>query len=37
MNYKIITKYIKNSTFEIPDSKLYFNLANDINKYRINT
>ena len=36
MNYKIITKYIKISTFEIPDSKIYFNLANDINNYRIN-
>ena len=24
MNYKIITKYIKNSTFEIPDSKINY-------------
>ena len=36
MNYKIVTKYIKSSTFEIPDSKIYFNLANDINNYKIN-
>ena len=35
MNYKIVTKYIKVQLLK-SQTKIYFNLANDINNYRIN-
>ena len=34
MNYKIITKYIRDLSFEIIDSKTYFLIEKDIKNYR---
>jgi len=34
MSYKILTKYIKDLTFEIPEAKLYFLLEKNIKNYR---
>ena len=34
MSYKIITKYIKDVSFEIPEAKSYFLLENNIKNYR---
>tara|TARA_Y100001970_G_scaffold183814_1_gene223559 strand:+ start:3417 stop:3839 length:423 start_codon:yes stop_codon:yes gene_type:complete len=34
MNYKIVTKYIKDLSFEIADSKTYFLIEKDIKNYR---
>tara|TARA_B100001996_G_scaffold292829_1_gene233031 strand:+ start:2152 stop:2574 length:423 start_codon:yes stop_codon:yes gene_type:complete len=34
MNYKILTKYIKDLSFEIPEAKSYFLLENNIKNYR---
>jgi len=34
MNYKILTKYIKDLSFEIPEAKSYFLLENSIKNYR---
>ena len=36
MNYKIISKYIKDLKFEIPNSKVYFLLSKNISNYKIN-
>ena len=34
MSHKILTKYIKDLTFEIPEAKSYFLLENNIKNYR---
>ena len=34
MNYKIVTKYIKDLSFEIPEAKSYFLLEKNIKKYK---
>tara|TARA_B100000287_G_C20134323_1_gene583534 strand:- start:99 stop:521 length:423 start_codon:yes stop_codon:yes gene_type:complete len=34
MSYKILTKYIKDLSFEIPEAKSYFLLENNIKNYR---
>ena len=34
MSYKILTKYVKDLTFEIPEAKLYFLLEKNIKNYR---
>ena len=34
MSYKILTKYIKDLSFEIPDSKSYFLLEKNIQNYK---
>ena len=36
MNYKIVTKYIKNIDFNIPDPKTYFLIEKNIRNYKIN-
>ena len=36
MNYKIIGKYIKNLSFNIPNPKTFFLLSKDISNYKIN-
>ena len=36
MNYKIIGKYIKDIHFNIPNTKTFFLLSKDIEKYKIN-
>tara|TARA_B100001057_G_C22720117_1_gene899366 strand:+ start:355 stop:774 length:420 start_codon:yes stop_codon:yes gene_type:complete len=36
MNYKIISKYIKNLDFKIPDSEIYSSLSKEIPNYKIN-
>ncbi len=36
MNYKIIGKYIKDLHFNIPNTKTFFLLSKDIEKYKIN-
>ena len=36
MNYKIIGKYIKHITFNIPNPKTFFLLSKDIANYKIN-
>ena len=36
MNYKIISKYIKDLKFEIPNSKVFFLLTKNISNYKIN-
>tara|TARA_A100001015_G_scaffold313740_1_gene421665 strand:- start:720 stop:1139 length:420 start_codon:yes stop_codon:yes gene_type:complete len=36
MNYKIIGKYIKHLTFDIPKPKTFFLLSKDITNYKIN-
>ncbi len=36
MNYKIVTKYIKNIDFNIPDAKSYFLIEKNIADYKIN-
>ena len=36
MNYKIISKYIKNLKFEIPNPKTFFLLEKNISNYKIN-
>ena len=36
MNYKIIGKYIKHITFNIPNPKTFFLLSKDITNYKIN-
>ena len=33
MSYKILTKYVKDLTFEIPEAKLYFLLEKNIKNY----
>ncbi len=36
MNYKIVTKYIKDISFKIPDAKSYFLIEKNIKDYKIN-
>ena len=36
MSYNIVTKYIKDISFKIPDSKSYFLLEKNISNYKIN-
>ena len=36
MNYKIVTKYIKDIDFNIPDPKTYFLIEKNIRNYKIN-
>ena len=36
MSYKIVTKYIKNIEFNIPDAKSYFLIEKNIGNYKIN-
>jgi preprotein translocase subunit SecB len=36
MSYKIIGKYIKKLSFEIPNTKAFFFLSKDISNYKIN-
>ena len=36
MKYKIVTKYIKNLKFEIPNPETYFLLEKNISNYKIN-
>ena len=36
MNYKIIGKYIKELSFSIPNTKTFYLLSKDIEKYKIN-
>ena len=36
MTYKIIGKYIKNLSFNIPNTKTFFLLTKDIANYKIN-
>tara|TARA_Y100001970_G_scaffold269905_1_gene363125 strand:+ start:10170 stop:10583 length:414 start_codon:yes stop_codon:yes gene_type:complete len=36
MSYKIVTKYIKNIEFNIPDAKSYFLIEKNIKDYKIN-
>ncbi len=36
MSYNIVTKYIKDISFRIPDSKSYFLLEKNISNYKIN-
>ena len=36
MNYKIVTKYIKELSFKIPDAKSYFLLEKNIKNYEVN-
>ena len=36
MNYKIIGKYIKDLSFNIPSTKTFFLLTKDIENYKIN-
>ena len=35
MNYKIVTKYIKDISFKIPKAKTYYLLEKNINNYRV--
>ena len=36
MNYKIISKYIKNLDFKIPSAKIFSELSKNISNYKIN-
>ena len=36
MNYKIISKFIKDISFEIPDAKTFVMLEKEISKYNLN-
>ena len=36
MSYKIVTKYIKELSFKIPDAKSYFLLEKNIKNYEVN-
>ena len=36
MNYKIVGKYIKDLSFNIPNPKVFSSLSKDISKYKIN-
>ena len=35
-NYKIVSKYIKQIDFQIPNAKIFFQLGENISKYKIN-
>ncbi len=35
MSYEIIAKFIKKTKFNIPDTKTFFNLANEIKNYTV--
>ena len=36
MNYKIISKFIKDISFEIPDARAFVMLEKEVEKYKLN-